>query len=206
MPYIICTEVLQPLDVYTNVNRSVFIDRPSSCLLRKQADLENPKLPLDPQADMLHARSRPIPCTCRADRPASVVQMLSKAAFSRQQLTARHAARCRQCCLQHAATAVSRQLHLATLAGNTLEHQQPQARRHRRRVAVAPAAAGSDSASGDADMEAAARGEISEESEQHPPTLPVLQAALLCRKCSAAMAPPCMLTLQSCQLVQAILG
>jgi hypothetical protein len=98
-----------------------------------------------------------------------VPQMLSRAAVSRQQLTARHAARCRQCCIQNAATAVPRQLHLATLAGNTLEHQQPQARRHRRRVAVAAAAAGSDSAGGDADMEAAARGEISEESEQHPP-------------------------------------
>ena len=99
-------------------------------------------------------------------------QMLSKAAVSKEQLTARHAARCRQCCIQHAAMAVPRQLRLATLAGNTLEHQQPQARRHRRRVAVAAAAAGSDSA-GDADMEAAARGEISEESELHATTLPL---------------------------------
>ena len=129
---------------------------------------------------MLHARFRPIPCTVRADRPELVSHMSSQPAVSRQQLVACHAARCRQCCMQHAATAASRQPCSAASAGSPLEGQQPQARRHCRRVAKAAAAAGSDAGGGDADMEAAARGEISEESEPHATTLSATHCAPGC--------------------------
>ena len=164
--------ILSNIQLYTLIARKLICKIPDCCLISP--------------AKMLHARFRPLPCTGRANRPELVSQMRSQPAVSRQQLAACHAARCRQCRMQHAATAVSRQPCSAASAGSPLEHQQPQARR---RVAVAAAAADSNAGGGDADMEAAARGEISEESEPHAsiPSATMLQAVHLCHKRSASV-------------------